>query len=131
MKRLSLWGLIVLVALLVAVLAGFDYLDRWAADAATRGGRAAVNSKEYPKAIEQFNRAIEIDPKYAPAYHGRGVAYFRQGEWDRAIADFGEAIRLDPADARARYDRGVAYSRAGEYDRAIADFGDAIRLNPG
>lgn len=120
-----------LVGVLLLGWVGLFYLDHWAAEAATRNGRALINGKEYPQAIDHFNRAIRIDPKYAPAYHGRGVANLNQGEWDRAVADFSEAIRLDPTDARARYDRAVAYSRAGDYDRALTDFGEAIRLNPG
>ena len=131
MKRLSSWGWIPVAVLLAAVPLGFHFLDRWAADAATRSGRAAINSKQYSQAVDHFNRAIQIAPKYAPAYHGRGVAYFHQGEWDRAIADFTQAIQLDATDARSRYDRGVAYSRVEDYDRALTDFGDAIRLKPG
>ena len=75
-----------LVGILLLGGVGLFYLDRWAAAAVTRRGRALVNSKEYSQAFEHFNRAIQIDAKYAPAYHGRGVAYFCQGEWDRAIA---------------------------------------------
>src|SRR3954451_10854162 len=112
------WRWVLVGILLLGVVAIF-YVDRRAPEALTRRGRALVNSKDYPQAIDSFNRAIEIDPGYAPAYYGRGVAQFNQGEWDRAIADFTEAIRLDPTDARARYDRGVAYSRTGDYDQAL------------
>ena len=129
-KRLVSWGGILLAILLLVALLGFPYLDRWGAEAVTRQGRTLVNSKDYPVAISHFNRAIETDPRYAPAYHGRGTAYFRLGDRDRAIADFGEAIRLDPADARARHDRGVAYFQSADFDAALADFGEAIRLKP-
>jgi tetratricopeptide (TPR) repeat protein len=120
----------VLAGILLLGVAAIFYIDRWAPEELTRRGRALVNSKEYPQAIDSFNRAIEIDSKYAPAYHGRGLAYLNQGDRDRAIVDFGQAIRLAPDDHRARYHRGVAYSRAGDYDRALADFGEAIRLKP-
>ena len=131
MKRLSKWGWMPVVVLLAAVPLGLHFLDRRAADAATRSGKAAINSKQYSQAVDYFNRAVQIDPKCTPAYHGRGVAYFHQGEWDRAIADFTQAIHLDSTDARSRYDRGVAYSRVEDYDRALTDFGEAIRLKPG
>src|SRR4051794_38946582 len=74
-KWFSSWGWILGVCLVVAVPLGFYYLDRWSAEACTRRGRALVNSQEYPQAIDHFSRAIQIDPKYAPAYHGRGLAY--------------------------------------------------------
>ena len=130
-KWFSVLGWILIGGLLLAVPIGFHYLDRWGAEACTRSGKALVNRKEYAQAIDHFNRAIEVDPTYAPAYDGRGVAYLNQGEQDRAIVDLSEAIRLDPSDARAQYHRGVAYSRSGDYDRALADFGEAIRLSPG
>jgi tetratricopeptide (TPR) repeat protein len=124
------WRWVLVGIVLLGVVAIF-YVDRRAPEALTQRGRALASSKDYPQAIDSFNRAIEIDPGYAPAYHGRGLAYLDQGDRDRAIADFGEAIRLAPSDARARYHRGVAYSRAGDYDRALTDFGEAIGLNPG
>src|SRR4051812_41568292 len=72
------------------VMAGFVILasatifivDRWGSEAVTRRGRGLINSKEYAQAIDHYNRAIEIDPAYAPAYHGRGVAYLALGEQD-------------------------------------------------
>jgi tetratricopeptide (TPR) repeat protein len=120
----------VLLGILALTGVGIFVVDHWGPEAATRRARALVNGKDYPQAIQLFTRAIEIDPKYAPAYHGRGVAYLNQGERDRAIADFSEAIRLDPTDARALYHRGVAYFRSGDYDRALPDFSEAIRLSP-
>jgi tetratricopeptide (TPR) repeat protein len=80
-----------LVGILLPGGAGLFFLDRWAAEAATRSGRAAVNNEDYPQAIDHFNRAIQINPRCAPAYHGRGLAYFHQGDRDRAIADSGQA----------------------------------------
>src|SRR4051794_23810799 len=63
MKRLSKWGWMPVVVLLAAVPLGLHFLDRRAADAATRSGRAAINSKQYSQAVDYFNRAIQIDPK--------------------------------------------------------------------
>jgi lipoprotein NlpI len=80
--------------------------------------------------MADFEKAIEIDPKLAPAYTGRGIAYEKKGDHDRAIADYSKAIELDPKDAHSYYHRGNAYERKGEYDRAIADFDKAIELNP-
>ena len=130
-RRFLSWGSTRLAVLLLAAVLGFRYLDSRTAEALTRHGRAEVNGKDYPQAIDHFNKAIEIDPKYAPAYDGRGVAYSNQGELDRAIADFDEAIRLDPSDALAWYHRGGAHARAGDDGRALADLAEAIRLDPG
>ena len=85
---------------------------------------------EYDKAIADCGEAIRIDPKFALAYNGRGLAWTARGEYDKAIADYGEAIRLDPKFALACNGRGLAWANKKEYDKAIADYGEAIALDP-
>ena len=50
----------------------------------------------YSRAIPDFNKAIEINPKFAEAYTNRGTAYDVRGEYDKAISDYSEAIEIDP-----------------------------------
>jgi len=38
-------------------------------------GIAHVNLGKYQKAIDDYTKAIELNPKYAEAYNNRGVAY--------------------------------------------------------
>ena len=46
-------------------------------------------------AIEDYNTAIELDPKNSSAYNNRGFAYFELGEYELAIRDFNEYIRMN------------------------------------
>ena len=46
------------------------------------------------RAIADYTRAIEIDPRDAVAYNNRGIAYRAKGDNDRAIADLAAAMRL-------------------------------------
>jgi len=57
---------------------------------------AAFGRKEYDKAIADYTKAIQIDPKFASAYSNRGSAYGMKGEYDKAIADFNKAMELNP-----------------------------------
>jgi tetratricopeptide (TPR) repeat protein len=59
------------------------------------------NSKE---AIADFNRAIELNPRLAPAYGNRGFVRLLQGEDAKAQEDFDRCIKLDPA-LKARLDQ--------------------------
>ena len=63
-----------------------------------------------------MNKAIELNPKDAGLFYGRGVAYESKGDHDKAIADYTEAIRLDPKSADAYCDRAGAYMGKGSYD---------------
>jgi len=48
----------------------------------------------YVEAIAEFNKAIELDPKFAQAYYYRGNAHSWQGDYDKAIADYDKVIEL-------------------------------------
>ena len=50
---------------------------------------------EYQLAIQDFNKAIQLDPNYALAYHHRGNAYRELGIKGKAYADKMQACYLD------------------------------------
>ncbi|MCU4139364.1 MAG: hypothetical protein MW690_001296 [Methanophagales archaeon] len=52
---------------------------------------------EYEQAIEDFSKAIELNPNYAGAYYNRGIAYAKLNQHERAIEDYNKAIELNPA----------------------------------
>ena len=81
------------------------------------------------RAIEQYDKAIRLNPAYALAYRNRGDAYYEKGDDFRAIEDYNQAIRLDPTYASAYSNRGEAYEKKGDNDRATEDFKQADRLN--
>jgi tetratricopeptide (TPR) repeat protein len=85
---------------------------------------------EFDKAIADCNKAIELDPKLAPAYGNRGQAYMKKGELDKAITDFNKAIKFDPKLAGLYDLRGNVHRKQGELEKAIADYDKAIRLDP-
>lgn len=68
-----------------------------------------LNAHEDLQAIEDCNKAIELDPKDAVAYSIRGCAYKNKGNFDRAIEDYDKAIDLDPKYDVARDNRVNAY----------------------
>ena len=95
------------------------------------------NSKlqQYDKAITDYNKAIELDPKYAMAYNNRGFAYGKLQQHDRAITDKAitdctKAIELDPKLASAYSTRGNAYLYHEQHDKAMTDCNKAIELDP-
>ena len=81
-------------------------------------------------AMEDFTKAIRINPEYAEAYYGRGVVYGVKELYDEAIEDYTKAIELNPKLAVAYYKRGFAYGDKGLSDEAIEDYTKAIQINP-
>jgi tetratricopeptide (TPR) repeat protein len=82
------------------------------------------------RAITEYTRLIDLEPKSARAYARRGAAYSAKGAYDQAIADFDESVRLEPRAPTFYLDRAVARIASRDYDRAISDLSSAIRLDP-
>jgi len=80
--------------------------------------------------IDEYNKALEINPNLAMAYRFRGFAYARKRLYDKAITDYTKALEINPRLTSAYYNRGLAYQINGQYEKAISDFNKAIELNP-
>lgn len=82
-----------------------------------------LSEGNYEEAIIAFTAAIEIDPKQAGAYVGRGDAYILSGETEEnlaaAQADYEQAIELDETSAGAYLGLADVFIRKGYYDRAL------------
>jgi len=89
-------------------------------------------------ARRMFERAIEIDPKYALAYAGvADCCSFLYMYWDGSKANLESAesasrnaLDLDPELAEAHASRGFAVSLSRQYAEAQREFETALRLNP-
>ena len=80
------------------------------------------------KAIEAYNKAIDLNPKYQQAYRNRAIQYIRKGNDYAALKDANEAIRLAPNDGDNYCTRGDVYNMQKIYEAAIKDFTKAIEL---
>ena len=82
-----------------------------------------LSEGNYEEAVIAFTAAIEIDPKRAEAYVGRGDAYVASGETEEnlvaAQADYEMAIELDGTNVDAYLGLANVYIRKGEYDKAL------------
>ncbi len=86
---------------------------------------------EFDKAIEHYNKAIELKPDLLETYFNRGLAYTRKQMYDRAIEDLNKVIELNPNLAEAYYTRGLIREYKQEFDKAIEDYNRALQLDPG
>jgi len=89
-------------------------------------------------ARRMFERALEADPSYAPAYAGAAdCCSFLYMYWDASKANLEgadlysrKALELAPELAEAHASRGFAVSLSRQYEEARREFETAIRLNP-
>ena len=64
------------------------------AEAYCSRGIAYAKRREYDRAIADYDKAIDLDPKNAKALYQRGYVYDIKGQRDRAMADYNQAMRL-------------------------------------
>jgi Flp pilus assembly protein TadD len=83
-------------------------------------------SGKHQYAINELNRAIEIDPTYWGSYNNRGLSYIEMGEYHSAIRDFTKTIELEPMLAEAYGNRALAYIKLGDYQAALQDMDRAM-----
>ena len=79
--------------------------------ASSNRGDAYRSTGEYDRAIEDFDRAIQLDPSNALAHSNRGFAHFFKAEFSGAAADFLRSFELQP-DAYSLLGRYLARKRA-------------------
>lgn len=91
---------------------------------------AALNAKEYQKAIEAFQNALQHNRESAEGYFYLGLAYFMVGDYENAAASYKLAIACEPADATAHLNLGMAYQLLKRYDEAIHAYQRSIALAP-
>ena len=80
--------------------------------------------------MEEFERALALDPSDGQALVMRGMAHCCLYEEGLAIADFDRALELDPGGALACAGRGHVYLEMGEIERARADLLRSQQLAP-
>lgn len=80
------------------------------------------------KALNAFNKAIQLNPNLAEAYCYRGLIWEIKGDNDKALIDFKKTIKLESKHFSAYNDRGYIWLQAGKYDKALDDFNKSIQL---
>lgn len=86
-------------------------------------------------ALDEINKALELDPKFALAYVSRGVGNYYLPEQlgggpQKAIPDFQKALSLSPNLAEAHLWTGLALRKLHRDPEARAEFEKALALNP-
>jgi len=85
--------------------------------------------KEYQKVLENFKKAIELDPYYSTAHNGLGMAYMQAGDYEKAIIHLEKALELQPDLYETIYYLGVAYMNKGNDFMAYGYF-NRLKVSP-
>jgi tetratricopeptide (TPR) repeat protein len=90
----------------------------------------ALGRRDWPEAIANLRKAIELAPDNAFSRLNLGTALFQAGDAAGALEQFQAAVRLSPDMAKAHYGIGIVTEAAGRDREAIEAFSAAVRSDP-
>jgi tetratricopeptide (TPR) repeat protein len=94
-------------------------------------GQELLFRKHDPKAsVEEFRRAIKLDPWYGQAYMLLGLARMQLGQWSDAQWAFEEAEKVEPGNAKAYLGAGSALNEQKDYAAAQKELEHSLELRP-
>lgn len=92
-------------------------------------GGAYLRKKDYARAIEASQKALEIDRKYIPGYENLEQVYKAERKTDQFIRVMESAVAADPKFVWGHTKLGEAYNNAGRPNDAIASLKRALAVD--
>lgn len=93
-------------------------------------GVQALDKREFDHAIEHFNQALELNPKFAEAYNQRALAWYFKEDFVRSIDDCKQAIARMPCHFGAWAGLGHCYAHLANLPEALSAYRQALAINP-
>jgi cytochrome c-type biogenesis protein CcmH/NrfG len=94
-------------------------------------GNICFDSGLHEKAINAYNKALEITPGSADILTDLGVMYRRAGQPKKAIESFDKAIASDSKHEHARFNKGVVLMHdLNDQEGAIKAWKELVEVNP-
>lgn len=95
-----------------------------------QAGVAADRQGQHAAAIDEFRKAADLAPDFAPAFIDLGVAYMKESRYADAVAPLQKALTLQPGTAEVQEMLGYAWLFQGYASRAIPCF-EAAKVKGG
>ncbi len=93
-------------------------------------GNLFFGAQRFTEAIEQYVKALEVDPKHHKSLYNMGNAWYKLNEFEKAIHYWHKAIEVKPDFEHAYFNLGYHYYNKGFYQEAIQSLLDAAKINP-
>jgi len=93
-------------------------------------GSAYMGMEQYTRAIQQYQRYLQLVPTSAYAHQWIAICHIRLGQQDEALREADAALAIDPRFSDARVLRAGILASRRQYDQAIAELQQAVSLDP-
>ena len=93
-------------------------------------GADFYRQREISKAIQAYQKVIELDPTYVEAYNNIGIIYQDLGDFDKALEAYRTSIKINPQYEKAYNNLGIVLLLNGHYEESKEAFQNALDINP-
>ncbi len=102
------------------------YRDQSYAEDISKEDKEAANKQ----ALQDLNKAIELDKRDAEALVMRGMLYYELGEVEKSNRDITDSLLIRPDSVRGVWMRSMVAAQEGRFADAIADMEMLVRADP-
>ena len=100
------------------------------ADCYIQKGEAKVAEKNYQGALQDYQKALQINPNDGEAHNNTGAVYTRLKQYNLAEKHLKLSVHLEPNDDDMHYNLGYLYFKMSKKKLAIQELEKAIKINP-
>ena len=88
------------------------------------------NQRDTSKAIQAYQKVLELDPKYVEAYNNLGILYQETGDWEKARKAYQTALEVNPRYEKTLNNLGILHLLQGLYEESMVAFQRVLAANP-
>ena len=99
-------------------------------DGIMREGIEAMQSGRFGKAIEDFDRIVEMAPDFAEGWNKRATAYYLNDELSESVHDIQRTLELEPRHFGAISGMGLIFLERGDPLGALDAFEAVLEIHP-
>lgn len=93
-------------------------------------GLSSYKNGDYEEAIQYFDEALAIDPKFRSAWAYKGLSLDYLGRNEEMLIAFERAVEVDPDYQEGYFYKGNALYKLGRYKEAIQEYDKSLEMEP-
>jgi cytochrome c-type biogenesis protein CcmH/NrfG len=94
-------------------------------------GNVYYDTRQFPTAIDYYQRALKVEPANAAVRTDMATAYWYTGNADAAIAEFQKSLSYEPNKANTLFNLGIVeWQGKMDIDKAVATWQKLLDTNP-
>lgn len=122
--------LVPVLVFLTTVIAGESSAQIQAVDLFRAGARDLAGGN-LDKAIQSYEKGVQLKPDAKEGWYNLGVAYGRKRSFAKEVEAYKKAIEIDPNYSNALHNLGLAYLDMGNKEKAVETLDSVVKVDPG